>query len=197
MLYTDLVYDPFIKQDKYDIPCVDELYLQKLYDCKPNCNYIYIDELKYSDNDTFSLFHMNIRSIPKNMNAFKEFVLSDSSVKFDVIGLTEVRLDSSLSSMYHLPGYSIYSNARNVHGGGVALYVSDTYGVLLQNNLSFSLPSIETLAIEVNISSNRYLLICIYRPPNGKVNDFICTMTYSLLCMTKNMVVYMFLVILT
>lgn len=78
--------------------------------------------------------------------------------------------------MYHIPGYSFFSNSRNVRGGGVAIFVSEAYQVSLQQHLNYSLPSIETLALEANIGSEKHLFICVYRPPSGKIDEFICSL---------------------
>ena len=67
---------------------------------------------------------MNIRSIPKNLQCFREIVLDMSHINFNVLGFTEIRLAPHLSSLYELPGYLMHVNSRNTHGGGVALYVS-------------------------------------------------------------------------
>ncbi|KAK4298614.1 hypothetical protein Pmani_029065 [Petrolisthes manimaculis] len=41
--------------------------------------------------------------------------------------LRKTLLEPHLSMLYDIPGYSMFNNPRNAHGGGVALNVSDKF----------------------------------------------------------------------
>lgn len=81
---------------------------------------------------------MNIRSILRNLQYFKDLIIYDSSVSLNVIGFTEVRLGAHHSSLYDIPGYLLFTNPRNIHGGGTALYVSERYVSHVQINITVS-----------------------------------------------------------
>lgn len=58
------------------------------------------------------------------------------NIKF--LGLTELILDQSLVSLHGMPGYCMFSNCRNVHGGGAAIYVSTEYELSAVTYLTIS-----------------------------------------------------------
>ena len=84
------------------------------------------------------------------------------SINIIVLGFTETRLVSHLSSLYKLPGYYIYTNSRNIHGGGGVIYVSNNYVSSVQNEIIISDSYIETIRIEAAVIARKYLFLCIY-----------------------------------
>ena len=76
-------------------------------------------------NNIFSLFHLNIRSIPANISS----LLSDMENldhRFSVTGLTETRLNPSNTDAYGIDGYNHVGITRsNKNGGGVSLFMSN------------------------------------------------------------------------
>lgn len=64
-------------------------------------------------------------------------------------------------------------NSRNVHGGGVALFVSDKYESFLLNNFTILDTFIETVGVESIIAGRKHIFICIYRPPSGDFGKFL------------------------
>ena len=103
---------------------------------------------------------MNIRSIPKNFQYFKDTImLNSSSININVLGFTETRLDHHFSPLYKLSGYCMYTNSRNIHDSSVAVYVADNYVSSVQDELTISDSYIETIGVAatVNVGS-----ICFY-----------------------------------
>ena len=115
---------------------------------------------------------MNIRSMSTNFQYFKDTVMIDS-VSYDVFGFTETRLDAGISPLYTLPGYVMFTNDRNRYGGGVAVYVSLRYTGCKVDEFNQMETFIESVGVEVKWNSRMFIFICIYRPPQGNVNDFI------------------------
>ena len=138
----------------------------------PITEYLHLDRLSLVNN-SLTICNMNIRSIPKNLQLFKDSVLHDSAVNFDVLGFTETRLQPHLSSLYEIPGYNMFINSRNVHGGGVALYISNNFDSSEQTQLTVSDHFIETIAVEMSIKRKKYLFICIYRPQSSNLKQFL------------------------
>jgi hypothetical protein len=77
-------------------------------------------ELEY-----FSVLHLNIRSVPKNLSSF-DYLLCELEMRFTVIGLSETWLDASNVDLYDLEGYnSEHKYRENRKGGGVSLFVKN------------------------------------------------------------------------
>lgn len=81
--------------------------------------------------------HLNVRSL-KNRDHFllvKDTILQN---KFDVLTLSETWLNSSITNLeLEIPGYNLYRIDRNSKtGGGVGVYVLQTYKVKVFDNLS-------------------------------------------------------------
>ena len=103
-------------------------YSYKLFE---NCNYYTDDSFnKYLakhaiSNNSFSVAHLNIRSIPANFSAFLSFIHSLDHC-FTVIGLSETWLNPSNVSTYGISGYNhAYQTRCTSRGGGVSLFVSE------------------------------------------------------------------------
>ena len=89
-----------------------------------NCNYFTINEFKDltpNSNQSFSILHLNIHSIQLHIDEFRTF-LDSAKHKFDIIGLTETKLQNDPAVNIFLPGYCnpihIFTEASK---GGVCL----------------------------------------------------------------------------
>ena len=196
VIHSDFEFDPFNIDDcKYNKDLdVNEFYLRNRSTTVPKTEYIFLDNISYLKRNTLTISNMNIRSIPKNLQCFREFILDISHINFSVLGFTETRLEPHLSSLYGLTGYSLYANSRNTHGGGVALYVSTDYESTVINQFTLSDPSIESIGVESIMTGKSVLFLCIYRPPSGNFNSFITGLSgiLSSMCDKKYGGVYIF-----
>ena len=159
----------------------------------PHSEYIFLDSFATLNNANFNILSLNIRSIPTNLNYFADSVLTHPCIKCDVIGFSETRLDSDLSPIYQLPGYSQYTKCRNRHGGGVALFVSDRYISNLCDDFCYinsflecvGASILECVGASIKISNKNILVLSIYRPPSGNVGDFLDKLS-ELLSLARN-----------
>ena len=94
------------------------------------CNYFiedtFVDNFKRSGSfdRNFSMFHLNIKSLPKNHD---ELVMYLNSLKFpfSFIGLTETWLDENKENLYDVPQYiSVTRYRKTKRGGGVSFFYS-------------------------------------------------------------------------
>lgn len=157
---------------------INQSCLRSKYLNVPQSEYIFLDSfpLVKSNCNTKSVLSMNIRSIPANITSFVDLILDNTGATFDVIGLTETRLDSDLIPLYQLPEYNMFNQCRNRYGGGVTLYVSNSYSSTMMNEFSFVEPYLECVSVQCDVNNNtgkKILYMCIYRPPNGNINCFI------------------------
>ena len=85
----------------------------------------------------------------------------------DIISINETHLDNTINNFeVNIPGFSMYRNDRNRHGGGVAFYVRENISHTLRADLSMS--DIESIWVEVNAPDGTSYLICsMYRPPSA------------------------------
>ena len=92
------------------------------------CNYFSIDEFKDLSNvsdETFSILHLNIHSIQLHIDEFRTF-LSSLNYKFDIIALSETKLQDDLVAHILISGYrnSIHTfTEASKGGGGVSMFL--------------------------------------------------------------------------
>ena len=147
-----------------------------------SCNY-YVEEMMKKkcqqqsiDNSNFSVFHLNVRSLPKHFTELESY-LNGLPIDFSVIGLTETWLNESTADIYNMQGYQNYNNYRTGRrGGGVSLYIKEGLNSEIRNDLNLMDPSMEALFIEIpnsNISQDKNVIVgVLYRPPNTDINVF-------------------------
>ena len=131
---------------------------------------------KYSTNkNDFSLIHLNIRSIPKNMDQFLMF-LETVNCEFSIIGFTETWLKEENVDCYGISGYNCEHNYRKDKiGGGVSLFIKNEMEYNCRKDLTLLNSHIESLFVEIPKCENlkRNILIgVIYRPPKSFINLF-------------------------
>ena len=120
-----------------------------------SCNY-YLESSfndminKSKEKGTFSLCHLNIRSMKKNITNFELFLdLLDHD--FTVVGLTETWLSECDCDLYKLHGYSIVENHRESRvGGGVAICIQDQISVDKRDDISVYCSDIESVFVEID-----------------------------------------------
>ena len=144
----------------------------------PNCKYREIDYFqKLSKNfkrKTLSFFHMNVCSLTKNFDDF-DILLNDLNVNFDILAITESRIQKDASSPVnlHLDNYSIEQTPAETSPGGNLLYISKRLSYQLRNDLKLYHPGkIESTFIEIiNSKSTNVIVGCICKHPALQINN--------------------------
>ena len=142
--------------------------------------YTHEEFVSFSSNlsENFSIMHLNIRSLQKNIDKVKDF-LNDIKGKFSVTVLSETWIDddkADLNSLFHIPNYSFIHEKRktNHKGGGLGIYVHKTLDYKILPNLAKNTENIETFTIEIeNKNSKNILISAVYRPPRGNQSKFL------------------------
>ena len=165
--FENMKYNPFENEDVFEVNNYNN-----------NSQYFYTDDLKESagiNNDNLTLLCSNIRSVNKNFDSFKE-LLSETDVRFPIIGLVETWFKDKPHDYYHLNGYSLEScNRINKKGGGVCLYVDEdiSYNVRHDINELNKLKYTESLFVEIEKSKSQNIVVgIVYRPPDQVIRDF-------------------------
>ena len=118
-----------------------------------NCNYFTINEFKDltpNSNQSFSILHLSIHSIQLHIDEFRTF-LDSAKHKFDIITLTETKLQNDPAVNIFLPGYrNPIHTFTDASKGGVCFYVSEDIYFKPRNDLKiYESKKIESLFIEI------------------------------------------------
>ena len=170
MRMTMILYHGDIDPDK----CYFNEYSHKLF---KNCNYYTEDSFNrylakhVISNNSFSVAHLNIRSIPANFSAFLSFI--DSLNCFTVIGLSETWLNPSNVSTYGISGSNhVYRTRCTSRGGGVSLFVSEKFVYSEIADYCMVNDYIESLFVKISNNGMVFVIGLVYRPPNSNVVQF-------------------------
>lgn len=127
---------------------------------------------RYSkDTNPLNLFHLNIRSLNKNVDLLLLF-LDSLKVDFHVIVLSETWLNDP-SEMLPVDGYKSYHSVRTDRkGGGVSVLVRDTIQSQLLPQFTLNNYKLEMCAVSLQIDSTVYNVLGVYRPPGNSIADF-------------------------
>ena len=137
----------------------------------PESKYISeINEISVTGSSLSCMF-LNIRSVPHNFNLFKATYGNCA----DILGLAETRLNTDVTQLYqdNLPGYTLFSQARNRNGGGVAMYIRQTFDATRLIELDITEDHIECIACTVAVGQATWFVAVIYRPPSGNFQLFL------------------------
>ena len=71
-------------------------------------------------------FFINATSFKKHIDQVRRFLRNNPS--YDLFGVAETRLDACISDdVIQVRGFKVFRQDKNLAGGGVALYVGETY----------------------------------------------------------------------
>ena len=114
------------------------------------------------DPNAFSVLHLNIRSMKKNFENFKEF-LKNLSVSFSAICLSETwceSQDESQNSNYILLGYNFFYQYRQYRtGGGVCIFVKESLRCKTRQELSINCDAIESLCLGITNEKSKNIIL--------------------------------------
>ena len=97
--------------------------------------------------------HLNIRSIPSNLNKLIQYV-SNININFYIIGLSETWLNETNKDVYNLDSYNHIPLVRpdRIHSG-VSLFISDLISYRILNEISIVNKDIECLMTEIELNA--------------------------------------------
>lgn len=122
----------------------------------------------FRDN-SFSVSHINIRSLKKNMDSFCLFYNDIIKHSFSVIGVSET-WQISKDSAFQIEDYRMEYKVRETgRGGGVAAYIKSS---LRYNTINKEVSHSESLWLDIQLNSKSVVVGIIYRKPNTDVNEF-------------------------
>ena len=89
----------------------------------------------FKDGETFSMMHLNIRSIQSNLSKLDQY-MANLNTNFDIIGISETWLSDLNQNIYQLDGYNHESLVRpdRTHGG-VSMFISSLIPYRVLNDI--------------------------------------------------------------
>ena len=143
------------------------------------CNYY--SELEFNkqfpQDYKFSIFNLNVRSLPKNIDKVKHF-LEGLHYNFSILSFTETWLCDYNISTHNFIGYThlFQIRGKNKVGGGVSMFIDRRINYLSRDDIKLDLEFVDVLAIEIPKdelhTKNSIIIISIYRPPSIQVKLF-------------------------
>ena len=122
-----------------------------------------------NEQNKFSIIHINCRSLNANFGEINNLLL-DMNFKFDIIAMTETWFNSKTDyDLYQIDGYKMFvCNREFQQGGGVIIYVLDSYSCKKLDNLSYEREDLfEVVTVEILSHRNKSVNIgCMYRKPS-------------------------------
>ncbi|XP_057314221.1 uncharacterized protein LOC130655476 [Hydractinia symbiolongicarpus] len=152
----------------------------------PNSDNIFAHAKNYS----FSILHLNIRSMQKNFESFKQF-LHTLNFRFKIICLTETWCrDEAIknNSNFQLCNYSVIHQIRNSNkaGGGVCVFIHNSLLYKKRTELCVNNNDCESLSVEIlNKTTTNIIVSVIYRQPAGSIDNF-KTLIEPIILINKN-----------
>ena len=141
-----------------------------------------IDNLKpvetRTDRFKYNAMFVNSRSVLNKYLNLQTYIIDHN---IDICGVTETWLphdDLDVARLIPPPGYNIISAPRKTgnKGGGVAIIYRNHLNITL-NKRVYQFDNMEYLELEWDLSEKKVYIMLIYRPPDGKVTDFIHELT--------------------
>ena len=161
----------FIPTTPVDPLAITNTYEQSLF---VSSKYTFLEDLKGVNTEkNFNILNFNIRSVPANLQLFLDVCFHEIPAKIDVLTLCESRLDDSIANLYKIPGYNMFHQPRSRDGGGVCVFILDTYLSHINDSFCFTETYLECVGVEVKHPQGLILVISVYRPPKGNLRDFI------------------------
>ena len=162
----------------------------ELAEIDPDRNYLrnskatlcsYHNELSFNESfskqNNFSIFHVNIRSIPRNLDQLT-FYLNSLNHTFSVIAISENWLTPANKDIYGIQGYTHHCVIRESRpGGGVSLYMKNNLTFKIIQHLTIPLEDVDVLFVVISkeqfkTSKNILIGVC-YRAPHVPMNAFL------------------------
>ena len=136
----------------------------------------YIERNNVAKED-FSIMHVNIRSIPANLNNFLSY-MSNIDHSFSVIGFSATWLTPANIDAYSIVGYNHVGLTRDDRkGGGVSLLISEKLMYTEFHELNIVEDYIEYVFVKIMDKGNAIIVGTVYRPPNSNIVDLYDTMS--------------------
>ena len=116
-----------------------------------------------------NIVSFNVNSITHG-NRIEQLSSLCREINADIICLQETKLDDSISpTLYKLDGFNVETRHRNIHGGGVSVYIKEHIPYVRMSKLESK--TLEHISIDIIVNHKKYSINNFYRPPNNLSED--------------------------
>ena len=92
-------------------------------------------------------------------------MLNESQNIVDMLIIAETQLYESFpDAQFRVNNYHLWRNDRNIHGGGLAVYLRSDLASDRKKNLECN--KIESICVELYVNNKKWLITGMYRPPS-------------------------------
>ena len=132
------------------------------------------EKLENFQQKSFSVLHLNIRSMSKNFEPFGEF-LHSLCFTFSALCLSHTwcQPHETSNSKLQIPGYvSLHQTRKNRRGGGLCIFLLEFLSYKVRDDLGVNSSAIECLYVEVFNKNSKIIVVNLaYQPANGDPNE--------------------------
>ena len=127
----------------------------------------------YTSKNCLSIFHCNIRSLPKNLPILEDWLYSLEK-KPDILAISETKLNNRSIINIDIPQYNFFHTDSETAAGGAALYISNNLKAIPRADIKFTMPLVESCWAEIIVNNDKPNIIigCIYRHPSANMPGF-------------------------
>ncbi|ESN96718.1 hypothetical protein HELRODRAFT_163815 [Helobdella robusta] len=134
-----------------------------------------------SDIHYVNVIHLNCRSFAAHLNDISLFIYG-MRILPAIIALSETWFtNNEINNSTHIqfPEYIFVCNNRiNKKGGGTGFLINRTIIYSnLHNSILYSSDFFEWSGITTNINGNKHYFLCVYKPPDANINEFILSLS--------------------
>ena len=104
--------------------------------------------IENSGSKTFSIFHCNARSLPRNLTLLDDMIYTLSS-KPDVLAVTETKLNEKTVSNVDISGYNFYHVDSLTAAGGAGIYINRNLKTINRQDIKLSMELVESCWVEI------------------------------------------------
>ena len=121
----------------------------------------------------FSMLHLNMRSLPKNLSLLEDFITTVEEAP-EIIAISETKSKENNIHNISIPGYSFINTNSRTAAGGVAIYIANELDFFRRRDIELSGDNIESCWVEIRREKLKNVVIgCIYRHPLNDRQHFL------------------------
>lgn len=128
------------------------------------------------DESKFEYKNISVVNINVNSLRFKTDLIYNELGDHDIICITETKLNGTVNSTdliidnFHDP-HAFRKDRQTDSGGGILFYIRNN--LICKRRAELESPNVESMCVEVTANNNnKFLVVCIYRPPNSRVTSW-------------------------
>ena len=159
--------------DNVDPENIDDFFAPNNENTGINCEYFSLEEyIGMGPTNGISILTYNIRSFFANGSTFQSW-LDSLNFQHDVIILTETWCSNNTYNLCNLSDYEGYHIFRDQgRGGGVTVFVRNNIYSFKISSLDICNNTIECCSVEINVNSQAFSIVGIYRPHHDTIENF-------------------------